>query len=769
MILPIRKALAILALLSAPLMAAPTLVTVTQTLFRADGTTAKGSVYVTWQSFTTAAGEQIPAGTKEVRLTSAGLLSVGLVPNLGSSPTGTRYLVTYRLDQGEPRNVSWIVPASGPVTVSAIESSTLTTPSSVISLTQLNAGGATNGQCMIYNGTLALWLPGPCSGSSTISFSNITTGANITATMTVGTGSSLVRTGTGIIDANKILGTTLTSLSGLIKMTSGVPSVAAAANVYALWSGTCNSSTFLRGDGSCVNPAGGVTSVFGRTGAVVAATNDYTAAQVTNAVDSTSTYSDPSWLTALLSTKLTFTALGDLVYGGAAGAGTRLAGNITTTKKFLRQTGDGAASAAPAWDTLILGDLPAIASSDLSDGSAIVKNNQTNTAGSSFTLDMNAAGTNAVRHPNVAGAAPTTAGAIAYDTTNKNLHAGANGVNTLFGLFLASALPTDGNCLRASVTAGVVRLADAGGVCTTGGGGGTVNTGTATHLAYYATSTDAVSDSGLVYTSVPTSISNDTNVTGSITTNVLTIAWSGTLAKARIISSAMYNDQANTGTSAFTLDMSASSSAAALRAPNIAGASSTTAGALSYDTTNKNVHFGANGVDNIVPALPSAGIPTTGDCASWAIASSVVTVTDAGFNCSNSKRRTACIVLGSNNASSTLADADLGPQSRQYFINAAATATEIEVAADGGTPNIIIGRSRAGSIVNLTSAALATASSGGIACSNTGGTTGIDGATTCSSTLQNTSLNAGDWITLVSGTAGGAAKQMTACVTFTVN
>lgn len=53
------------------------------------------------------------------------------------------------------------------------------------------------------------------------------------------------------------------------------------------------------------------------------------------------------------------TTLGDVIYGGASGTGTRLAGNITTTRKFLRQTGDGANSAAPAWDTLQVGDIPA--------------------------------------------------------------------------------------------------------------------------------------------------------------------------------------------------------------------------------------------------------------------------------------------------------------------------------------------------------------------------------------------------------------------------
>lgn len=52
------------------------------------------------------------------------------------------------------------------------------------------------------------------------------------------------------------------------------------------------------------------------------------------------------------------TTLGDVIYGGASGTGTRLAGNTTTTKKFLRQTGNGSVSAAPAWDTLVAGDVP---------------------------------------------------------------------------------------------------------------------------------------------------------------------------------------------------------------------------------------------------------------------------------------------------------------------------------------------------------------------------------------------------------------------------
>jgi hypothetical protein len=52
--------------------------------------------------------------------------------------------------------------------------------------------------------------------------------------------------------------------------------------------------------------------------------------------------------------------LGDVIYGGASGAGTRLAGNTTSAKQFLTQTGTGAVSAAPAWGAIAVADLPTI-------------------------------------------------------------------------------------------------------------------------------------------------------------------------------------------------------------------------------------------------------------------------------------------------------------------------------------------------------------------------------------------------------------------------
>lgn len=48
--------------------------------------------------------------------------------------------------------------------------------------------------------------------------------------------------------------------------------------------------------------------------------------------------------------------LGDLIYGSASNVLSKLAGNTTTTKQFLGQTGNGTISAAPVWGALTAGD-----------------------------------------------------------------------------------------------------------------------------------------------------------------------------------------------------------------------------------------------------------------------------------------------------------------------------------------------------------------------------------------------------------------------------
>jgi hypothetical protein len=130
--------------------------------------------------------------------------------------------------------------------------------------------------------------------------------------------------------------------------------------------------------------------------------------------------------------------------------------------------------------------------------------------------------------------------------------------------------------------------------------------------------------------------------------------------------------------------------------------------------------------------------------------------------------KTCHISLGSDDAASDLTTAQIQPQHGLCYIDHAGTAVEIKVKAAGGTPNIIVSKNHAGSQTALLSSALATGSSGAVACSNTGGTTGLDATTTCSATLQNTSLAAGDYIDATGGATSTGAKWLTVDVTFSV-
>jgi lysophospholipase L1-like esterase len=106
---------------------APATTQVTDTIYRADGTPAGGTVIVSWQAFTTASGQAVPGGTASATIAS-GALSLQLVPNAGSTPMGTYYTAVYHLDDGTTSREFWVVPVSQTrVLVSAIRSSVLPT------------------------------------------------------------------------------------------------------------------------------------------------------------------------------------------------------------------------------------------------------------------------------------------------------------------------------------------------------------------------------------------------------------------------------------------------------------------------------------------------------------------------------------------------------------------------------------------------------------------------------------------------------------------
>ena len=66
----------------------PASTTVADTVYLADGSTAKGNLIILWPAFVTASGTAVAGGTTNVALGANGTFSVALVPNAGASPAG---------------------------------------------------------------------------------------------------------------------------------------------------------------------------------------------------------------------------------------------------------------------------------------------------------------------------------------------------------------------------------------------------------------------------------------------------------------------------------------------------------------------------------------------------------------------------------------------------------------------------------------------------------------------------------------------------------
>ena len=98
----------------------PTTTTISDVVYRGDGTLAGGTLLISWPTFSTAAGQSVAAGKTSVALGPGGVLSVALVPNTGATPAGTFYTVVYQLDDGTVKTEFWSVTATSPTTIAAV-------------------------------------------------------------------------------------------------------------------------------------------------------------------------------------------------------------------------------------------------------------------------------------------------------------------------------------------------------------------------------------------------------------------------------------------------------------------------------------------------------------------------------------------------------------------------------------------------------------------------------------------------------------------------
>ncbi len=112
--------LSVVVLLGTSLGQTPTTTTISDVVYRADGTLAGGTLLISWPTFSTSAGQSVAAGKKSVTLGPGGTLSVALVPNTGANPAGTFYTVVYQLDDGTVKTEFWVVASTSPTTIAAV-------------------------------------------------------------------------------------------------------------------------------------------------------------------------------------------------------------------------------------------------------------------------------------------------------------------------------------------------------------------------------------------------------------------------------------------------------------------------------------------------------------------------------------------------------------------------------------------------------------------------------------------------------------------------
>jgi hypothetical protein len=206
--------------------------------------------------------------------------------------------------------------------------------SSWLGVITLNAGGGT--------GTVTSVSVATANG-----FAGTVATATSTPAITMKTTVTGVLKGNGTAISAAVSGTDYapaTTGSSILKASSGGFTNAVAGTDYVLPSGTVATATAALGIASLT------------TTVVTSGATAPTISQVLTALSG----SAASWQTPSSGFANPMTTLGDMIYENSSPAATRLAGNTTSTKNFLVQTGTGSASNAPAWGTIASIDVPTL-------------------------------------------------------------------------------------------------------------------------------------------------------------------------------------------------------------------------------------------------------------------------------------------------------------------------------------------------------------------------------------------------------------------------
>jgi hypothetical protein len=482
--------------------------------------------------------------------------------------------------------------------------------------------------------------------------------------------------------------------------------------------------------------------------------------------------------------------LGDLLTGNSTPHWQRIAGNVTTTKKFLSQTGNGSVSALPSWLQP--------ASSDLSDGSSLVKNNASNTW-STGTQDLSGA---TATLPVKAG---TTAGAPATCTANKELYIKTDASPAGQQVFICNGTGNGWNL-----------VGDGGGA---GGGDNITVNSAAVSDANFNDSTPAA-ESGYINVKWQKDVSSPANISAEIP-----------LATSSVAGAVSTTAQTLAGIKTFNNDLQISTDGSSTTTPRVGAFVNLSSGEAARfqfgDPANAfQLRYGGRmqiysywglellgsrqtaepsfvlgdvsdpGVSilNTVAAVPALAVKgaasQSGDLTTWqdsAATTKAQVKSDGAINSAVGYQvagaapsgqiligngtnyvpsnfvRSITYIAGGDNASAVLTDADdqagfwVNDLDRTYRI------TRVWVQSDGGTPSINLQRDD-GSAANILSSNLSAATGNGACADSSGSSMTIRGTSiTCSNTIASgeRDVTLGNAINFVMATAGGTAKRVT--------
>lgn len=188
------------------------LVTVTDTLFNADGTFAQGYITISWPAFTSGI-TYVPPGSKIVTIGSNGVFTTQLYPNDTALPVGSLYVISYNLNgsPSPPPVFYWDCPTSGStITIPTCQTNVIANPSGVVNISQLSPPGM-QGACIISTGTVwtantqpdcwnyqAAGVPSqPCAVGQSYFQTDATAGSNLWLCTIVNTWSQITASGGG--------------------------------------------------------------------------------------------------------------------------------------------------------------------------------------------------------------------------------------------------------------------------------------------------------------------------------------------------------------------------------------------------------------------------------------------------------------------------------------------------------------------------------------------------------------------------------------------